>query len=83
MGTDGRKEGSAVVDTNVKVYGMDNLFVADVGIHPDLATGDVEAIVTVAAEVTVAKILACQTTFPKSSTIRDILYITVTVKSCI
>ncbi|KAF4454060.1 hypothetical protein F53441_3345 [Fusarium austroafricanum] len=56
---DGRKGGSAVVDTNAKVYGMDNLFISDAGIHPDLATGNIQTIVMVAAEAAVAKILAC------------------------
>ncbi|KAG5759283.1 hypothetical protein H9Q72_012596 [Fusarium xylarioides] len=60
MGTDdGRKGGSSVVDTNAKVYGMDNLFVSDAGIHPDLPTGNIQTIVMVAAEAAVAKILAC------------------------
>ncbi|KAM0344791.1 hypothetical protein ACHAPU_007166 [Fusarium lateritium] len=60
MGTDdGRKGGSSVVDTNAKVYGMDNLFITDASIHPDLPTGNIQAIVMVAAEAAVAKILAC------------------------
>ncbi|KAJ4250225.1 hypothetical protein NW762_012040 [Fusarium torreyae] len=60
MGTDdGRKGGSSVVDTNAKVYGMDNLFVSDASIHPDLPTGNIQTIVMVAAEAAVAKILAC------------------------
>ncbi|EMT73917.1 Cellobiose dehydrogenase [Fusarium odoratissimum] len=60
MGTDdGRKGGSSVVDANAKVYGMDNLFVSDAGIHPDLPTGNIQTIVMVAAEAAVAKILAC------------------------
>ncbi|KAF4993709.1 hypothetical protein FGRMN_6286 [Fusarium graminum] len=59
MGTDdGRKGGSSVVDTNAKVYGMDNLFVTDASIHPDLPTGNIQTIVMVAAEAAVAKILA-------------------------
>ncbi|KAK7418605.1 hypothetical protein QQZ08_011189 [Neonectria magnoliae] len=61
MGTDdGRKGGSSVVDTNTKVYGMDNLFVSDASIHPDLPTGNSQAIVMVVAEAAVAKILACK-----------------------
>ncbi|KAF4959407.1 hypothetical protein FSARC_10732 [Fusarium sarcochroum] len=60
MGTDdGRKGGSSVVDTNAKVYGMDNLFISDASIHPDLPTGNIQTIVMVAAEAAVAKILAC------------------------
>ncbi|KAH6685971.1 cellobiose dehydrogenase [Plectosphaerella plurivora] len=61
MGTDdGRRGGSSVVDTNTKVYGVDNLFVTDASIHPDLPTGNTQAIVMVAAEAAVAKILACK-----------------------
>ncbi|KAJ4128113.1 hypothetical protein NW768_008397 [Fusarium equiseti] len=48
----------SVVDTNAKVYGMDNLFITDASIHPDLATGNIQTIVMVAAEAAVAKILA-------------------------
>ncbi|ETS76469.1 hypothetical protein PFICI_11856 [Pestalotiopsis fici W106-1] len=59
MGTDdGRKNGTSVVDTNAKVYGMDNLFITDASIHPDLPTGNLQATVMVAAEAAVAKILA-------------------------
>ncbi|OAL52711.1 FAD/NAD(P)-binding domain-containing protein [Pyrenochaeta sp. DS3sAY3a] len=59
MGTDdGRNNGSSVVDTNCKVYGTDNLFVVDAGMHPDLPTGNTQAIVMVAAEHAVAKIIA-------------------------
>ncbi|RKL03358.1 hypothetical protein BFJ70_g17276 [Fusarium oxysporum] len=60
MGTDdGRKGGSSVVDTNAKVYGMDNLFISDASINPDLPTGNIQTIVMVATEAAVAKILAC------------------------
>ncbi|RGP76900.1 cellobiose dehydrogenase [Fusarium longipes] len=48
----------SVVDTNTKVYGMDNLFITDASIHPDLATGNIQTIVMVTAEAAVAKILA-------------------------
>ncbi|KAH7120546.1 hypothetical protein EDB81DRAFT_891368 [Dactylonectria macrodidyma] len=59
MGTDdGRKGGSSVVDTNTNVYGMDNLFISDASIHPDLPTGNSQAIVMVVAEMAAAKILA-------------------------
>ncbi|KAH6691490.1 cellobiose dehydrogenase [Plectosphaerella plurivora] len=61
MGTDdGRTNGTSVVDTDTRVYGMDNLFVTDASIHPDLPTGNTQAIVMVAAEAAVAKILAYQ-----------------------
>ncbi|KAH7092625.1 cellobiose dehydrogenase [Paraphoma chrysanthemicola] len=59
MGTeDGTKNGSSVVDTNCKVWGTDNLFVVDAGMHPDLPTGNTQAIVMVAAEAAVEKIIA-------------------------
>lgn len=63
MGTDdGRTNGTSVVDTNTKVYGTDNLFVVDGSIHPDLPTGNTQAIIMVAAEQAAAKILALNTT---------------------
>ncbi|CAG9990994.1 unnamed protein product [Clonostachys byssicola] len=59
IGTDdGRKGGSSVVDTNAKVYGVDNLFVSDASIHADLPSGNSQAIVMVVAEAAAAKILA-------------------------
>jgi len=56
MGT--ANDGTAVVDTNTKVYGTDNLFVVDASIHPDLPTGNTQAIVMVVAEQAAAKIIA-------------------------
>jgi cellobiose dehydrogenase (acceptor) len=56
MGTKGGD--GVVVDTNTKVYGTDNLFVVDASIHPDLPTGNTQAIVMVAAEAAAARILA-------------------------
>ncbi|CAI7605103.1 unnamed protein product [Penicillium palitans] len=59
MGTDdGRKNGTSVVDTNTKVYGVDNLFIVDASIHPDLPTGNIQAAVMVVAEAAAAKILS-------------------------
>ncbi|KAF1351268.1 hypothetical protein BDV97DRAFT_351484 [Delphinella strobiligena] len=59
MGTDdGRTGGSAVVDTDTKVYGMDNLFVVDGSIVPGLTTGNPSAIIVVVAEKAAEKILA-------------------------
>ncbi|KAL4891032.1 hypothetical protein BDV59DRAFT_73176 [Aspergillus ambiguus] len=58
MGTDdGRLGGTSVVDTDTKVYGMDNLFIVDGGIHPDLPTGNIQATIMVVAEAAVKKIL--------------------------
>jgi cellobiose dehydrogenase (acceptor) len=56
MGTKG--DAGVVVDTDTKVYGTDNLFVVDASIHPDLPTGNTQAIVMVAAEAAAARILA-------------------------
>ncbi|KAF7886376.1 hypothetical protein EAF00_010479 [Botryotinia globosa] len=59
MGTDdGRTNGTAVVDLNTKVYGTDNLFVVDASIHPDLPTGNTQAIIMVVAEQAAKKIAA-------------------------
>ncbi|KAJ5970830.1 uncharacterized protein N7479_000748 [Penicillium vulpinum] len=59
MGTDdGRKNGTSVVDTNTKVYGMDNLFIVDASIHPDLPTGNIQTAVMIVAEAAAAKILS-------------------------
>lgn len=61
MGTmDGRKGGKAVVDTDTKVFGTDNLFVVDASIHVDLPTGNTQAIVMVVAEHAARRILACK-----------------------
>jgi cellobiose dehydrogenase (acceptor) len=46
----GENDGTSVVDTNTKVYGTDNLFVVDASIHPDLPTGNTQAIIMVVAE---------------------------------
>ncbi|KAJ5908053.1 hypothetical protein N7495_000735 [Penicillium taxi] len=59
MGTDsGLKNGTSVVDVNTKVYGMDNLYVVDGSIHPDLPTGNIQATIMVIAEAAAARILA-------------------------
>ncbi|KAH7123333.1 hypothetical protein B0J13DRAFT_566423 [Dactylonectria estremocensis] len=56
MGTS--NDGTSVVDANTKVWGTDNLYVVDASIHPDLPTGNTQAIVMVAAEHAAKKILA-------------------------
>ncbi|KAI4600594.1 hypothetical protein KJ359_000953 [Pestalotiopsis sp. 9143b] len=60
MGTDdGRSDnGTAVVDLDTRVYGTDNLFVVDASIHPDLPTGNTQAIIMIVAEQAAAKIAA-------------------------
>lgn len=55
MGTKG--EAGVVVDTDTKVYGTTNLFVVDASMHPDLPTGNTQAIIMVAAEAAAARIL--------------------------
>ncbi len=55
---DGRTGGSAVVDTNAKVYGTDNLFVVDGSIFPGHITGNPSAAIAIASEHAAVKILA-------------------------
>lgn len=43
-------DGTSVVDTNLKVWGTDNIYVVDASMHPDLPTGNSQAIIMVAAE---------------------------------
>ncbi|THX45777.1 FAD/NAD(P)-binding domain-containing protein [Aureobasidium pullulans] len=70
MGTDdGRKGGDAVVDLDTKVYGTDNLFVVDASFHPDLPTGNTQAIVMVAAEAAAKKVAAVEVSGGSNSTI--------------
>ncbi|KKA28521.1 hypothetical protein TD95_004601 [Thielaviopsis punctulata] len=52
----------SVVDMDTKVYGTDNLFISDASIHPDLPTGNTQAIVMVVAEKAAAAILAADKT---------------------
>ncbi|KAK0466740.1 uncharacterized protein EV420DRAFT_1474181 [Desarmillaria tabescens] len=51
-------DGSSVVDTDTKVWGTDNLFIADASIHPDLPIGNIQATIMVVAEKAAEKILA-------------------------
>ncbi|KAF2147058.1 uncharacterized protein K452DRAFT_214995, partial [Aplosporella prunicola CBS 121167] len=53
----GADKSSAVVDTDCKVFGTDNLFVVDASIHPDLPTGNTQAIVMVVSEHAAKKII--------------------------
>ncbi|KAK1992366.1 GMC oxidoreductase [Colletotrichum falcatum] len=58
---DGRKgNGTAVVDLDARVYGTDNLFVVDASIHPDLPTGNTQAIIMVTAERAAERIAALE-----------------------
>ncbi len=47
-----------MVDTNTKVYGTDNLFVADASIFPGHITGNPSAMIVIVAEHTADKLLA-------------------------
>ncbi|KAL1852754.1 hypothetical protein Daus18300_012085 [Diaporthe australafricana] len=49
---------TSVVDTDVKVWGTDNLYIVDSSIHADLPTGNTQAITMVVAEAAVKKIIA-------------------------
>ncbi|KAI3399600.1 hypothetical protein diail_6239 [Diaporthe ilicicola] len=49
---------TSVVDTDVKVWGTDNLYIVDSSIHADLPTGNTQAITMVVAEAAVEKIIA-------------------------
>jgi cellobiose dehydrogenase (acceptor) len=54
---DGRRNGTAVVDTNTKVYGTDNLFVVDASIFPGVVTTNPSAYIVTVAEHAAQKIL--------------------------
>lgn len=62
-------DGSSVVDTNTKVWGTDNIYVVDASMHPDLPTGNTQAIVMVAAEHAAKAILADTTGAATSSNV--------------
>lgn len=48
----------SVVDLDARVVGMENLFVVDAGIHPEVPTGNTNAMTMVVAEHAVSKIVA-------------------------
>jgi cellobiose dehydrogenase (acceptor) len=51
MGTDsGLNGGTAVVDTNAKVYGTNNLFIVDASIFPGMVSTNPSALIVAAAE---------------------------------
>ena len=54
---DGRRNGSAVVDLNTKVYGTDNLFVVDASIFPGIVTTNPSSYIVSVAERAAEKIL--------------------------
>ena len=51
-------QGTAVVDTNTKVYGTDNLFVVDASIFPGITTGNPSSTIVSVAERASERILA-------------------------
>ncbi|KAL5601056.1 hypothetical protein BROUX41_005885 [Berkeleyomyces rouxiae] len=55
---DGRTNGTAVVDTDTKVYGTDNLFVVDASIFPGMVTTNPSAYIVTVAEHAADKMLA-------------------------
>ena len=55
---DGRNGGTAVVDLNTKVYGMDNLFVVDASIFPGMVTANPSAYIVIVSERAAERILA-------------------------
>lgn len=64
---DGRMEGgSAVVDLDTRVYGMDNLFVVDASIFPGIMTTNPSAYIVILAERASERILALKPPKPVS-----------------
>lgn len=60
-------DGTSVVDTNLKVWGTDNIYVVDGSVHPDLPTGNSQAIIMVVAEHAASVILNGTSTSTDSS----------------
>ena len=61
MGTDsGLVGGTAVVDTDTRVYGTDNLHVVDASIFPGMITTNPSALIVAIAERAAEKILAAK-----------------------
>lgn len=55
---DARKNGTAVVDANLKVYGTDNLFVVDASVFPGQPTGNPSAMIVVLSEQAATRLLS-------------------------
>ena len=60
--------GTAVVDTNTKVYGMDNLFVVDASVFPGMVSTNPSALIVAVAEHASEKILALSSSSKSNST---------------
>ncbi|TPR10640.1 HhH-GPD base excision DNA repair family protein [Aspergillus niger] len=81
MGVDDGREsnGTSVVDLNTKVYGTENLYIVDGSIHPDLPTGNSQAIIQIAAEAAVARIIAQGTSATSASASASVSSVTAKV----
>lgn len=66
MGTS--NDGTSVVGTDLKVWGTDNIYVVDASMHPDLPTGNSQAIIMVAAEHAASVILNGASTSSSTTT---------------
>lgn len=55
---DGRENGTSVVDADAKVYGTDNLFIADGSIFPGQTTSNPQAAITIVGERVAELVLA-------------------------
>ncbi|KAF2173258.1 GMC oxidoreductase [Zasmidium cellare ATCC 36951] len=53
-------DGGSVVDLDTKVWGTQNLFVADASFHADVPTGNIQAQVAIMAEHAAGKIISCR-----------------------
>ncbi|KAL0258597.1 hypothetical protein SLS55_006094 [Diplodia seriata] len=61
MGTDsGLVGGTAVVDTDTRVYGTDNLYVVDASVFPGMITTNPSALIVAVAEKAAEKLLAAE-----------------------
>lgn len=71
MGLDsGLHNGTAVVDTNTKVYGTDNLFVVDAAVFPGMMSTNPSALIVSVAEHASEKILALNPSANSTSVLR-------------
>lgn len=69
MGLDSglKNNGTSVVDTDTKVYGMDNLFVVDASIFPGMVSTNPSALIVAVAEHAAEKIMDSKTSSTSSS----------------
>jgi len=71
MGLDSglKNNGTAVVDTNTKVYGMDNLFVVDASIFPGMVSTNPSALIVAVAEHAAEKIMDAKSNSTSSASL--------------